>query len=173
MLILFIFATFFYFTNGIITLKHSFDLSGYCKDDSIIPITKPKGNIDEVSCRLLSNEEIFHQNYFVWTVSVFVGMQFTHLSRSTFFGAFDFVGNIFAYWPLKNYFILAGIAFLVVYSFNMIFNLYVFAHVLYFYIGMFIAIVVINFGLIEYLGVNRFHLHHYLLGQTLLFFACF
>eukprot|EP00347_Sterkiella_histriomuscorum_P007843 403347353 len=178
MIWLMLFAVFFFFTNGSVLLYHRYDMSEYCSDEQKLDF---QGKVpfkefeeQEVGCYMLSNEEIFKHNYLGWTLSVFVGMQFTHLSRSTFFGSFDFVGNIFLYWPLRNWFILFGILSLIVYTMFQLVSDYIRVHVAIFYGVCLLLIIMVNYVLIQYFyGVNRFHLHHYILGQMLVFFTCY
>lgn len=161
-------------TSGIINLKHRYSMSGYCSIPQAnwpLPLTE---DVEEVECRLLNNEEIFNHNYYVWTLSVFIGCQFTHLSRSSFLGSFDFVGNIFKRWPLRNYFIMAGLVALVAYSFAQIFELYSAAGVLWFYLGFLFLLVLGIFLEIKCVySIDEFHLHHYQLGLLLAFFTAF
>eukprot|EP00347_Sterkiella_histriomuscorum_P007731 403347772 len=178
MIWLMLYAVFFFFTSGSVLLYHRYDMSEYCSDEQKqdfqgkVPFKEFEEQ--EVGCYMLSNEEIFKHNYLGWTLSVFVGMQFTHLSRSTFFGSFDFVGNIFLYWPLRNWFILFGILSLIVYTMFQLVSDYIRVHVAIFYGVCLLLIIMVNYVLIQYFyGVNRFHLHHYILGQMLVFFTCY
>ena len=113
-------------------------------------------------------------NYFGWTLSVFIGMQFTHLSRSSFFGSFDFAGNILLYWPLKNWLILFGIFCIIVYTAYDLLVAFAYSGTMIFYVGVLLVIFLVNFVLVQFVfGIDNFHLHHYVLGQMLIFFTCY
>ncbi|CDW76705.1 UNKNOWN [Stylonychia lemnae] len=164
----------FFLTSGVVILGHRYDYSGYCADDHEIPVAHTITKLNDVGCRLLTEQEVIQQNFYTWTIATVVGLQFTHLSRSKLFGDFDFEGNFLSYWPLRNYFILVAVVGFSLYVLVVLNDLYIFVHAFYFYTAIFVASLAILFALIQFVfGIDRFHLHHYVIAQYILVFSCF
>lgn len=169
---LFLYCLIFFLTSGQVVMRHPHSMSGYCD----IPSNEwPNLDIPYVSqpdCLTYTQKEVFDYNFWYWTVGVLLGCQFTHLSRSDFFGGFIFSGNFLSYWTWKEYTILIGGVGILYYAFFTVLAIYSALGVLDFYLLALFGIVAFIAMGIAYFGIDRFHFHHYQMAMLLIFFSC-
>ena len=165
MIKLFLFAAIFFITSGTVVLRHPGSMDSYCSN---APDNLNIDRINEVGCNIYSETDMFKYNYFYWTTGVMLGLHFTHLSRSSFFGSFYFGGH----WTFKEYFILIGGAGVLTFAFSTILSIYSQLGIL----GEYMIILAGIFGFmalgIAIFGIHTFHFHHYQMAMMLVFFSC-
>lgn len=80
----------FFFISAIVALRGQHDLDGYCQSGVSFkrevrmtgdPFFDSLPQDEEPSCKTYTLYEVFHYNYFVWTVGYFIGLQFTHMDQ--------------------------------------------------------------------------------------------
>jgi hypothetical protein len=124
-------------------------------------------------CHEYSGPEVFHYNYFIWTVAFFIGLQFTHADVG-FMQQFTLDWSVMKNWPWWMWCIFVGLLLLIFSILAYLFFLYYTIGFLTIYLGLLVAVIGAFAGITFLLRKNyNLHFHHYVLGMFVMTFSCY
>ena len=125
-------------------------------------------------CHLYSQKEVFHYNYFIWTVAYFIGLQFTHLDIGIF-QQLTLDWNVMKNWPAYMWVIFLGLVALLASIISYIFYLYYMIGYLTAYLTLLSTVITILSIASKYYSLWGYHLHihHWFLGAFVQGFMCY
>eukprot|EP00347_Sterkiella_histriomuscorum_P019710 403340585 len=190
-----------FFTSGIVVLRQNEDLKSYCEQghqrevirDPIqtdinlnAPLHKIFMSIEKMNygqrvaytppspqCHEYTAQEVFHFNYFVWTLGFLLGLQFTHLDVGIL-QQFTLDWNVMKNWPWFLWVLFLGLITLLLSLTSYLLFLYAQINFLFIYFGVIGALVLFVYIHGKILGPTyHLHIHHYFLGMSVVILICY